>query len=183
MDNARMAQWEKPPRKDFVTKELFIMLTPILASCLWTIFYQGGFAQYYGIPIDFIDLSLVDILLTNRLTLLAATIAFLWIGLYYNLIPSAGGTIFKAMVTVLLVIAISLGFVFGRVDAMSKQEYLVANTEPESVVLQIYEDTLITAPLDRVAKTVQKSFTVRKIGDSRLELSVEKVGPLISEGK
>lgn len=175
-----MSQPERLPRKDFVTKEIFIMLTPILASYLWTIFYEGGFAQYYGIPVDFIDLSFIDILLTNRLTLLAATIAFLWIGLYYNLFPNAGGTPFKALITVFLVIAISMGYVLGRTDATNKVEYLITNTQPESVVLQIFGNTLITAPINREEKTVQKSFSIHKIGEEpHLRLTLDNVGPLV----
>lgn len=176
-----MAQSEKPAKRDFITKEIFILITPFLASYLWTIFYEAGFAMAHGIPFDFIDLNVVDILLTNRLTLLAATIAFIWIGLYYNLLPSATSPIFKGLITLLLIVSISLGFVFGYDDAKSKIDYLVANTHPESVVLKIYEDTLILAPFDRTSKIVYKSFTIRKLGEGNLQLSTQAVGPLISK--
>lgn len=176
-----MAQSEKPARRDFITKEIFILITPFLASYLWTIFYEAGFAMVHGIPFDFIDLNIADILLTNRLTLLAATIAFIWIGLYYNLLPSATSPIFKGLITLLLIVSISLGFVFGREDAKNKIDYLVANTHPESVVLKIYQDTFVLAPFDRANKVVYKNFTIRKVGEGNLQLSTQAVGPLTSK--
>lgn len=175
-----MAQSEKPVKRDFITKEIFILVTPFLASYLWTIFYEAGFAMVYGIPFDFINLNVIDILLTNRLTLLAATIAFLWIGLYYNLLPSATSAVFKGLITLLLIVSISLGFVFGQNDAKTRVDYLVANTRPESVVLKIYDDTIILAPFDRVSKAVFKSFTIHKVGASPLQFTTQAVGPLVS---
>jgi hypothetical protein len=96
------------------------------------------------------------------------------------LFPNAGGTPFKALITVFLVIAISMGYVLGRTDATNKVEYLITNTQPESVVLQIFGNTLITAPIDRAAKTVQKSFSIHKIGEEpHLRLTIDNVGPLV----
>lgn len=174
-----MAQSEKAPRRDFITKEIFILITPFLASYLWTIFYEAGFAQVYGIPYDFIDLKMIDVMLTNRLTLIAATIGFLWIGLYYNLIPNATSPLFKSVITLFLIVSLSLGFVFGHTDAVNRTEYVVLNTVPESVIIKIYGDKVVSAPFDREKRVLYKSFTVHRLGDdSGLTLSPQSVGPL-----
>lgn len=179
-----MSQSQKGGKRDFITKELFILITPFLASYLWLFFYEAGVAQYYGIPVDLIDLNIADILLTNRLTLLAATIAFLWIGLYYNLLPSMSSPLFKGIITLLLIISISLGFVFGRIDAESRVEHMVLNTNPESVVLGIYDDKMIAAPFDRQTKTLYPKFSIYIIGQSpELTMSPQNVGPLIPAKK
>lgn len=178
-DNSRMSQLEKPPRKDFITKEIFILVTPILASYLWTIFYEAGYAQVFGIPHEFISLKLVDVLLANRLTLIAATLAFLWIGIYYNLLPTATSMPFKVFITFLLVVSIALGFSIGHIEAITRSEFLVTNTNPPSAVLRIYGDMMVTAPFDKANKTVLKSFSIlRTSDDPKLSLTLQEIGPL-----
>lgn len=67
----------------------------------------------------------------------------------------------------------------GEAQAMKRVEFLVINTEPEMVVLQVYGDNMICAPFNRETKEVQTKFTVIKIAeDSKMALNLEKVGPL-----
>lgn len=69
----------------------------------------------------------------------------------------------------------------GDAAALKQEEFLVANTSPEMVVLRIYGDHLICAPFDRATKEVQRSFIVLKVADDpQLMLRLEKVGPLRS---
>lgn len=170
----------KKARKDFVTKEFFILFTPFLASYLWTVFYEAGYAEVFGIPYDLISLNSYGVLLTNRLTLLAGTVAFLWIGLYYNLLPSLTSPLFKGLITVILILAISLGFTFGRSEATSKKIFPVLNTEPPMVVVKIYGDKLVAAKFNPKTRVVRKEFSIFKLGEHKnLSFSIRTVGPLI----
>lgn len=166
-------------RKNRITKELGLALTPIAAAYLFILFYEAGFASYFGIPIDFIEIRITDIFLTNRLTLIAAVIAFLWIGLYYDMLPSASSPVFKGLITAILVLSLWLGFTFGKYDARTKENFLVTNERPEYVVLVIYGENIIMAPLDRAKNAFSKRFKVAKVGrDGDKVYKMERVGPL-----
>lgn len=169
---------KKKPR-DFVTKEFFILLCPFIASYLWMVFYESAFANYFGIPTDLIQVELIDIFAANRLILIAATIGFLWVGLYYNVLPSINSPLFKVMITLILFFAITLGFVFGKSQAESKTDFFVTNLPESNVVLKIYGDVMIVAPFDRQKKTIQKNFQLIKLGTEKdLKLKLESIGPL-----
>lgn len=170
----------KSKSRDFITKEFFILFSPFLAAYLWNIFYEAGYAKVFGIPMALIQLDAIDVLLTNRLTLIAATLAFLWIGLYYNLLPSMTSPLFKGLITLLLILAISLGFFFGRSSAYNKSEYLTAVYRGKNlIVLRVYRDNIITSPFDRDKKTLSQAFHVFKVGAKpNLLLTLEKTGPL-----
>lgn len=170
----------KPKSRDFITKEFFILFSPFLAAYLWNIFYEAGYAQVFGLPLALIQLDAIDVLLTNRLTLIAATLAFLWIGLYYNLLPSMTSPLFKGLITLLLILAISLGFFFGRSSAHNKSEYLTTMYQGKDlIVLRVYQDNIITSPFDRTQKTMGKAFHIFKVGARpNLLLTLEKIGPL-----
>ena len=168
-------------KREFVTKEIFIALTPVLASYLWTIFYEAGYASVFGIPFDFIALNITDILLTNRLSLIAAAMAFLWIGLYYNMMPTLSSPIFRVFITIVMILSIGLGFAYGRHEAKTRNGYFTLNTSPPSAVLKIYGDKLVAAPLYRNEKVVLRSFSVHWVGnESHLRLTWENLGPLQS---
>jgi len=72
--------------------------------------------------------------------------------------------------------------VAGDAQARRQKEFLVIASTPECVVLRIYGDELICAPFNRATKEVQPSFSIIKYANSasepRLQLSLEKVGPL-----
>lgn len=167
--------------REFVTKEIFIGLIPFLASYMWTIFFEAGFSSYYGIPHELISLNLTGVFLTNRLSLLAAVVGFLWIGLYYNLMPSFKSLSFKAIITLFLALSIAVGALFGRYSASVNEYYYRLNTTPEQIVLRIYDDNIITAPFDSATKTFERSFFIHRLGDEpALRMSYEKLGPLHS---
>lgn len=176
--NVPMSQLQSKPR-EFVTKEIFIALTPILASYVWTIFYEAGFSRYYGIPYELISLDMTDVFLTNRLSLMAAVIGFLWIGLYYNLMPSFRSMTFKAIITLFLGLAISVGAYFGNYSARTMTEFYTLNSNPEQVVLRIYGDNIISAPFDLTSHTIKREFYIHKVGGNEaLSLSVKQLGEL-----
>lgn len=165
--------------KDRITKELALAITPIFAAYLFITFYEAGFVSVYSIPYDLISINITDIVLTNRITLMVAVLAFLWIGLYYNILPSANSPVFKGMITFMVILGISLGFTFGKFDALRKTDYLVMNTEPEQVVLKIYRNKVISAAFDRKHKTVKKQFSFTRVGDNADRVyRLEKLGPL-----
>lgn len=67
----------------------------------------------------------------------------------------------------------------GNFKAEKQEDFLITNTTPTMVVLRVYGDNMICAPLDRNAKEVKKSFVILKIAeDKKLMLNLEKVGPL-----
>ena len=67
----------------------------------------------------------------------------------------------------------------GDAAALKQEEFLVANTSPEMVVLRIYGDHLICAPFDRATKEAQRSYSVLNVADDpQLMVRLEKVGPL-----
>lgn len=168
-------------KKNRVTKELALALTPVAAAYLFMIFYEAGFSSYFGIPIELIEINITDVFLTNRLTLIAAVIAFLWIGLYYNVLPSTNSPVFKGLITAILILSLWLGFKFGKTDASTREEFLVTTDQPEYVVLTIYGDNFIMAPIDRQTHTFKRQFKIMKVGkDKGLVYKVEKVGPLLA---
>ncbi|EKD50696.1 MAG: hypothetical protein ACD_62C00453G0001 [uncultured bacterium] len=162
-----------------ITKELAMFLVPLAAAYLFITFYEAGYSAFFGIPLDLISVNITQVLLTNRLTLMVAVIAFLWIGLYYNILPSTSSPFFKGMISVILILSFALGIAFGRSDAASQKNFLVSNTEPEQAVLRIYNNTIISASFDRNNKTVFKTFSIRPIDQSNnILFHNETIGPL-----
>lgn len=166
-------------KRNRVTKELALAITPLAAAYLFISFYEAGFCSHFGIPIELIKISFNDVLLTNRLTLMVAVLAFLWIGLYYNVLPSANSPVFKGMITMILILCFWLGFTFGEYDANNKKDYLVLQGPQEQVVIKIYGDKIITAHFDRQSKTIEKNFQVHLAGENpNLIYRLQAVGPL-----
>ena len=167
-------------KRNHVTKEIALALTPIAAAYLFIAFYEAGFCGYYGIPTDLIKISFNDVLLTNRLTLMVAVLAFLWIGLYYNVLPSANSPIFKGVITVILILCLWMGFNFGYYDAQKKSDYMLTKTDVgEFVVLKIYGDTVVSAKYNRINKTFQREYRLHTSGqDPNLIYHLETTGPI-----
>lgn len=174
-----MSDSENKGKRNWVTKEIVVGIAPVIAAYLFMAFYQAGYCSVFGIPFEFITLNFIDVILTNRLTLMVAVIAFLWIGLYYNFLPSASSPIFRGFITLILILSISLGVIFGRSDAQSRDEFLVANTQPERVVLKIYGHHMILADFNRDTHEVQRSFFIQDLAaQPGLTYKLESVGPL-----
>jgi len=167
---------------DKITKELALFIVPIAAAYLFITFYEAGFASYFGLPYDLISINFTRVMLANRFALSVAVIAFLWIGLYYNILPSTNSPFFKGMITLILVLALSLGITFGSSDAKNQSKFLVLKAQNEQVVLKIYDDKIITAPFNRKKQTIQKAFFIHKVGiDSNHLYKLETVGPLMPQ--
>lgn len=174
-----MSQNNDKDKKNRVTKEASLLITPIIAAYLFIVFYEAGFSSFYGVPHDLIVVNITDVILTNRFTLIVAVLAFFWIGLYYNLLPSANSPIFRGMITFILIFAIWLGFTLGRTDAIKKEDYLTISGNPQQIVVKIYGKNVITVPFDPVTRTFQKKFSAHKIGtDESIVYKQERVGPL-----
>jgi hypothetical protein len=74
---------------------------------------------------------------------------------------------------------LSTSFIAGTLHAKVRTRFLVLSSSPETVVLGIWGDTVVTARFDRNTKTVKEDFTVIKISDhTPLNVRMEKVGPL-----
>jgi hypothetical protein len=67
----------------------------------------------------------------------------------------------------------------GRSAARNQRKFLITNTSPEMVVLRIYGDKMVCAPLSRSTGEVERRFVVLKVAeDPDLMLGLEEVGPL-----
>lgn len=168
--------------KNWVTKEVFIFIVPFVAAYLCAVIYEAGYATYFHIPYGFIEISINSIFLTTRLVLMVATIAFLWIGLYYKILPSASSPIFQGLVTFILILALILAFQFGAAEASKNTEYLVLHQKDggEAAVLRVYGDTLIAAPFNRATRQMHLDFHILNKKDlGNYTFSSEIVGPLV----
>lgn len=54
----------------------------------------------------------------------------------------------------------------GRAQALNQEEFLVPSTYPDSIVLRIYGDDMICAPLDPRSKVVEQTYFMLKASDS-----------------
>jgi hypothetical protein len=77
-------------------------------------------------------------------------------------------------------IAVQAAYPLGETEAKRKAEFLVRLSSPETVILAIYGDYLISAPFDKGQKTVEKSISVIKVGEApSIGMRFESVGPLM----
>lgn len=167
-------------RKNWVTKEIFIFIVPFIAAYMCAVIYEAGYADYFHIPFGLISVSVNNIFLTTRLVLMVATIAFLWIGLYYKILPSAASPVFQGIITFILILALALAFQFGKSEAQKNTEFLVMQSEPEIVVLRVYGDTLVAATFNRNTHelgTGIKILDIHELGDKMFKN--ETIGPLL----
>ncbi len=90
---------------------------------------------------------------------------------------SVGRIIFYIALAIMMIVWIS--DTAGQASAMRKDEFLVLSGPRESVVLRIYEDKMICAPLNREKREIETDFFVLKPGDDpTITLKLEEVGPL-----
>lgn len=90
------------------------------------------------------------------------------------------GVLFVGAIWVTLIS--QLAYSVGRFTAENQVEFFVRSSSPETVVIAIYDDYLVTARFTRDKKTVEKSLTVIKIAESpSTSLRSERVGPLRPE--
>jgi len=91
---------------------------------------------------------------------------------------------FSPFFTVLLILIalyylLSTAYLSGEHTARSKEEFLVTSTNSEMVVLRIYGDNIVCAPLDRGNSTITKPLIIlRADSHPELILKLEDVGPL-----
>lgn len=83
------------------------------------------------------------------------------------------------LLAVCLLIAMTLTYGAGRIWGANRRGFSIANTAPETVVLFMTSERLITAPFDRKNKSVQPVFRVINFDDQTdLTLRLEAIGPL-----
>jgi hypothetical protein len=97
----------------------------------------------------------------------------------YFVKSNTGATIFVIIIFVILFLGAM--FLGGYNMAKGQTDFLVPSTHQDSVVLRIYGDNLICAPLNIETKEVEKTFFVIKLDDEpRPQLNLVKLGPLTS---
>lgn len=87
----------------------------------------------------------------------------------------------KFFVTVFVWVQAGLvtSLIAGTLHAKLQTQFFVTSNSPQTVVLGIWGDTVVTARFDRNTRTVKEDFTIIKISDhSPLNIRAEKVGPL-----
>jgi hypothetical protein len=78
-----------------------------------------------------------------------------------------------------IVISVFVAHEAGKSTALKQKSFLVMNTPQEMVVLRVYGELMILAPLNREKKEVQKNFVVVKTTELHAALMPEEVGPLL----
>ena len=81
---------------------------------------------------------------------------------------------------VLLAVFITMGTMAHAVrQARTKERFFVPSTAPDTVVLRIYGNRLICAPVDRTTKQIARAIQVLRLGDDpKMVLRSERIGPL-----
>lgn len=88
-----------------------------------------------------------------------------------------GSIIAFSMITFVIICMTAMGE--GRLNAVTKDEFLVLSNDPSSVVLKAYKDYLICAPFNADNRTIVKDFTIIPITQpSGITLRLEKLGQL-----
>ena len=83
-----------------------------------------------------------------------------------------------------LAITLYLTYFAGMSSAYRKTSYLMINTSPEMVVLKVYNDRLIVAPIDKKNKVISPEFTFINLDDSNIPaLDLEDIGPISTPKK
>ncbi len=87
------------------------------------------------------------------------------------------------LVTTLVYVYIGITFAynFGRQYAESREEFFVAVNQNNSVILAIYDDTLVTAEVNHETKSLIGPISVTKLDNIKnLVIMKERVGPLLA---
>jgi len=83
--------------------------------------------------------------------------------------------------SVLTMVLMILSFARGYARAKGQVVFVVTNQQPETVVLQIHGDRVITATFIRKDKRVRRQYQVLKVDSAGLVLRQETVGPFSLE--
>ncbi|MBC8122701.1 MAG: hypothetical protein H7Y22_12775 [Gemmatimonadaceae bacterium] len=71
-------------------------------------------------------------------------------------------------------------FATGFWTAASKTDYQMLTSEVKEVILGVYTDRVVIAPIDVRLKQVQRKFEIRDVGgESELSFQAKRVGPLV----
>jgi hypothetical protein len=83
------------------------------------------------------------------------------------------------MAIVYILISAYLAYYAGKAEAVNQEIFFVANTSPETVVLFMTSDRVISAPVDRTTRRIEPIFTITNLAkESALTLRPVKLGPL-----
>lgn len=84
------------------------------------------------------------------------------------------------MVGLLIIFALSLSYYNGVGNARRQLEYLVLVGNTDEIILRQYNDTIVSAPIDRTAKQIFRIYTVQKISTAKyISFRPENIGPLV----
>jgi hypothetical protein len=89
--------------------------------------------------------------------------------------------VFWVLVAGLALVSIQASYDLGIYQAKTQADFFLTDSNPPEVVLGIYGDTVILAPLDRVRHAAKHQIDVVKLGNQPLHLNLETVGPLTAE--
>ncbi len=83
------------------------------------------------------------------------------------------------IVFMLLVGAYTFTYLEGRAQAINQEEFYVPSTYPSSVVLRIYGDNIVCAPVNQARKEIERTYFILKTNDEpRPMLIATKTGRL-----
>ena len=177
-------------RRSLITESAIISLITVTAY-LWALSYEDGFCDYFCIPYDLISLSQITLVTNSAGILLILVFLYLIIAIAYSGSTPTGRLTQhpkRRLVLILVLLAIVILGLFssyraGRRHEERIQEFSVIVQSPdvigELVVLPIYGEYLITAPLDRSTKTIERKLYILKLSEiSEKPLVFDNIGPL-----
>lgn len=86
--------------------------------------------------------------------------------------------IIVVMVTVTIIL--TMGYMEGKRNALTREEYLVPSTYPESVVVRVYQDYLICTQFNQEPDSNERTFFLISIDEEPdFNLSLQEMNPLI----
>ena len=99
---------------------------------------------------------------------------------FATLLYNAAGKLVYWSTAVIFILAFAM-FSSGRATAMDKEEYLVAPTNPKTVVLRNYDGLLICAEFNSIDKTISRNFVFINTDSelNKMSFATLKVGPLV----
>ncbi len=81
-----------------------------------------------------------------------------------------------------LLLGVNTAWMTGAVLARTQTQFYVVQSSPETIVLGIWGDTVVSAPFDRKTRTVRREFIITKTSEhSPLDIREERIGPLRTE--
>lgn len=148
---------------------LIVLLTGVAYGTAYL--FEFNYQAYYKLPIMFIDLNITTLTRSLLFTLLLAGFALILSNFITSLIIKAESPNKDIPVIVFMFFIIFLlgsAFFLGDILASTKEEYMVLKQNEELfVVVTLYNDNLIIAPLDIKTETMSPEFQAIEINSMK----------------